>query len=182
MVLMDCTIWPVNNLVVEDVVDCAKSLLHQSPNHFMFVLAPQAHAQTTPMARRKHMRLLEDKLLAADLFVTECPLLYALPEAHASDNRPLSQPGYICYSNSYKTNNWHSSGPFRGRTGPHNLIRTKDMTQDDMHRLGPAARADQKGVPCCEAILKDFIDTMQFPPATKVYVIDMLPNRSARDG
>jgi hypothetical protein len=139
MVLMDCTIWPVNNLVVEDVVDCAKSLLHQSPNHFMFVLAPQAHAQTTPMARRKHMRLLEDKLLAADLFVTECPLLYALPEAHASDNRPLSQPGYICYSNSYKTNNWHSSS-FVPKTWPRTICTDLDQLLELIKKVCRAVR------------------------------------------
>ncbi|CAE8611891.1 unnamed protein product [Polarella glacialis] len=149
----------------------------------------QAQSQTQTHTLIKHRRLVEDKLMAADLNISNSASVYFhIVDQHNADRRRLMQPTQVIYSNSFPHSDWEDSSVMRGKVGPAPLIRVKDMRgydyeQDiDTSRMTAQERTEQRGVPCACEIIKCCLAGMQLTSDDLVVVADIMPNRFAELG
>lgn len=180
---MDCTLFPADSMQIEQALAAAKDILHQDPQNILLLLMPQPHAQTTDAAILKHTRLLEDKLMGAGVNIgTKMAVHYFVNEEHGSDRRRLMQEARLCYSDKLGTS-WSKSASFRGRLGPVQLIRVKDMLgYSPDEAFTPQKRVSQRGVLACAEIVKGMLSGMDFAAQSWLMIVDLLPGRWAEFG
>lgn len=179
--MLDLVVWPGDSMLVENAVKAAAAIVHQDPNNILIVFLPTYYAGCNDDSVLKHVRLLEDKLMSANLNIHRMITAhYEMPDDSGRDSsRTLTHLVRACTSKSFpeKDSAWMSAKPLRGKLERIPLCRIRDMVgYDESLRPTPAQRTLQRGIDCWIEILKNFAHKSDFTAKDKIIIAELLPN------
>ena len=148
-VILDMTVLP-NASDLEPILQIAALVLHQDERNACLVLYPLPYHGLSFTRKLRMERLIEDRLMGSNLQISKEIVITYQHDGSKLDNRVLAQRARLCTSGRIGENSgWLQSAACKGRIGPVDLCRVRDMHTSDMQldpgRMAPADRIMQRG-------------------------------------